>query len=46
MLRANILQPLSNIKAIQERQDLVGLLLSDKVLYKILCEEIGKLKNF
>ena len=36
MLRANLLQPLSNEKAIKERQDLVEILLQDKVLYEIL----------
>jgi DNA mismatch repair ATPase MutS len=46
MLRANLLQPLSNRKAISERHDLVAELLADNQLYETLKEEVSKFRNF
>jgi DNA mismatch repair ATPase MutS len=38
MLRANLLQPLSNEQMIKSRQDLVQIFLDDKTLYDTMCE--------
>lgn len=46
MLRANLLQPLSNEQMIKSRQDLVQIFLDDKTLYDTMCEQVGKFKNF
>ena len=46
MLRANMLQPLANYRAILERQELVGMLMQDRTLYEILRTEVVKFRNF
>jgi DNA mismatch repair protein MSH4 len=46
MLRANMLQPLSNEQAIKSRYDLVQVLLDDRTLFDILSKELMKFRNF
>jgi DNA mismatch repair ATPase MutS len=46
MLRANMLQPLSNEQAIKSRYDLVQVLLDDRTLFDILSKELIKFRNF
>ena len=46
MLRANMLQPLTGLKKIQERQDLTQILIENKALSDLLARELIKFKHY